>query len=209
MAKLVVDFKGVEAGGGGGGARVPEDDYRAKVIETKVTESKSSGNTMVVWRFEITRGKQKGKKLKPDYSTLTKESLWKLMGILEALGYDVPQKKLDIAPILKKVQGKECGVTVVDDEYEGKMQSKIADYMDLETLESGGDDEDDDDDEDTDDTDDEDESDDDESDEDDDDDDEEEEKPKKKAKVKTKKAKKSKKSDDDEDEIEDLDLDEL
>lgn len=198
MAKLVADFEGVESGGGGG-ARVPEDDYRVKVVEAKVGESKSSGNPMIIWTFEIAKGKHKGKKLKKDYSTLTKESLWKLLSILEALGFNVPKKKVDLTPILKKAKGKECGVTVIDGEYEGKMQSRIADYMDLDTLESTED-------EDTDDEDDEDESDDEDDDESDDDEDEEEEKSKKKAK---KGKKKRKSSDDDDDEIEDLDLDEL
>lgn len=194
MAKqLIVDFKGVESGGGGG-ARVPENDYRVKVAEVKVGESKSSGNTMLIWQFEITKGKHKGKKLKRDYTTLTKESLWKLKALLEAMGLSIPNKKLDLAPLLKKAAGKELGVSVIDEEYENKMQSKISDYLDLETLESADDDDEDD----------EDESDDDDTDDDDDDEDEE---PKKKAKKKGKK-KKSKKSDDD-DEIEDLDLDEL
>ena len=68
MAKeLVVDFKGVESGGGGG-ARVPEDDYRARVTGVKAGESKSSGNPMLTWEFTIVKGKQKGKKLK-DYTT--------------------------------------------------------------------------------------------------------------------------------------------
>jgi hypothetical protein len=190
VAKLVVDFKGVESGGGGGGARVPEDDYRVKVVEVKMGESKA-GNSMLIWQFEITSGKYKGKKLKREYTTLTKDSLWKLLSLLEAMGFNVAKKKLDIAPIIKKAMGKELGVTVIDEEYEDKMQSKISDYVDLETLESAGND---DDDEDADD------------DEDSDDDDAEDEAPKKKKKGKKDK-KKSKKSDDDD--IEDLDLDEL
>jgi hypothetical protein len=191
---LVVNFKGVESGGGGG-ARVPEDDYRVKVTGVKAGESKSSGNPMLTWEFTISKGKYKGKKLK-DYTTLTKDSLWKLMGLLEALGVEVPQGKLDLAKILKKLLGKEFGITVIDEEYEKdgktKMSSKISDYLTLEDLEKAQDEDDDDEsnDEDDDDT----------------DDDEDEEPTKKKSKAKGKKTKK-KKSDDDE--IEDLDLDEL
>lgn len=185
MAKsLVVDFKGVESGGGGG-ARVPEDDYRVKVSKVEVGESKSSGNTMLIWTFEITKGNHKGKKLKRDYTTLTKESLWKLKALLEAMGLSIPPKKLDLAPLLKKVQDKELGVSVIDEEYENKMQSKISDYIDLETLEGGDDDDDSE-----------------------DSDDEDEAPKKKKKKSKDSKKGKKKKSDDDDD-IEDLDLDEL
>jgi cobalamin biosynthesis protein CobT len=202
MAKkgMVVDFSDVEpGGGGGGGARVPEDDYQLRCVEIKSAESKSSGNPMLVWTLEISKGKHKGKKLKPTYTVLNANSLWKLMQVLEAMGIEVPKKKLDVLPLIKKAKGKECGGTVVDEAYEKdgkeKVSSTIAEFFDLETLNDSADE--DEDDEDEDDTDDDDE---------DDDDEEEEEKPKKKAK----KAKgKKKKSDDDDDDIEDLDLDEL
>lgn len=199
MAKLVADFKGVDSGGGR--VRIPEGDYRAKVKEVKVGTSKE-GNTMLIWTFEISEGKCKGKSFK-DYTTLGANALWKLKGLLETLGVKVPSSKVDLTPVIKKVRGKELGITVQDDEYEGKISSKIADYIDLETLEDADteDDEEDDDDDD--------ESEDDEdSDDDDDDEEEEEEKPKAKKK-KGKKKKKAKPTDDDDDEIEDLDVDEL
>lgn len=192
---ITVDFKGVKSGGGR--VRVPEGDYRAKVTGCKVGESKSSGNPMITWEFTGTEGELKGKKLK-DYTTLTKESLWKLKGLLEALGLKVPPKKLDIAPLLKKAMGKELGLTLTDDEYDNKISSKVTDYLSLEDLEDSDDEDDEDDDSDDDeDTDD---------DSDDDDDEDEEPAPKKKAKTKSKKKKKAKSDDDDDDEIEDLDL---
>ena len=140
MAKgLVVDFKDVESGGGR--VRVPEGDYRAKVSGVKAGTSKSSGNSMLTWEFTGTAGRIKGKKLK-DYTTLTAESLWKLKGLLEALGLEVPSKKLDLTPLLKKAIGKELGITLGDDEYEGKISSKIQDYITVEALEDVEDDDD-------------------------------------------------------------------
>lgn len=183
---LIADFKNVESGGGR--VRVPEGDYRAKVLKYVVGESKSSGNPMITWTFEGIEGKLKGKKLK-DYTTLTADSLWKLKGLLEALGFSIPAKKVDLDKYLKRTIGKELGLTIVDEEYENKMSSKIADYMTSDALgDSDEDDESDDDEED-----------------DESDDEDEEPQPKKKAK----KSKKKKSSDDDDDEIEDLDLDEL
>lgn len=203
MAKLVVDFKGVESGGSGGNPRVPEGDYRAKVKGVKVGTSKASGNTMLIWEFQITEGKHKGKVFK-DYTTLTVESRWKLKNLLEALGIRVPDKKVDLTPVLKRIVGKEFGITVTDEEYEkdgkSKMTSKVSDYLDLETLDESVDDDDDEDEEDDDDEEDE------APDDDDDDDDEEEEE---KPKAKKKKGKKKKKKSDDDDEIEDLDLEGL
>lgn len=191
MAKggaIPVDFRGVESGGGGG-ARVPEGDYRAKVAEVKVGTSKSSGNTMLEWVYEITEGKHKGKKLSKDYTVLTAEALWRLKNLLEALGIAVEGKNLkDLRPLLKKLLGRELGVTVTDEEYEkdgkSRVTSKVSDYLSLDELEGEDDDEDEE-----------------------DDDEDEEETPKKKAKAK--KPKKKTEDEDDDEEIEDLDLDDL
>lgn len=184
MAKTIVDFTDVESSGGR--VRVPEDDYRAKVLSVK-QETAKSGNEMLVWEFEIRSGdkKAKGKKIK-DYTVLQANSLWKLKGLLEAIGVSVPQKKLDILPILKKVKGKELGITVIDEEYENKISSKVSDYLDLDALESTDDEDD-------------------ESDEDDDEDDDDDEPTPKKSK----KGKKKSKKNEDDDDIEELDLDDL
>jgi hypothetical protein len=183
---LVVNFKGVESGSAR--VRVPEGDYRAKVIKYQVGASKSSGNEMVTWTFEGVEGKLKGKKLK-SYTTITPDSLWKLLGVLEALGFDVSNKKIDLEKYLKRAMGKELGLTIVDEEYEGKMSSKIADYLTLDALKDVNwvDEEDDSDDEEQ--------------------DEEEDEEPQPKSKKK-KSYKKARKTSDD-DELEDLDLDEL
>ena len=140
MAKsgLVVDFEGVESGGGR--VRVPEGDYKIKLVDVKVGTAKSSGKTMLIWEFEIAEGKYKGKKFK-DYTTLNVEARWKLKKVLEAFGIDVPQSKLDLAPLLKKLKGKVTGATITDEEYEGKMSSKITDYLDPDALNEDDDDE--------------------------------------------------------------------
>lgn len=182
MAKgTVVDFTGVE---GGGRTRVPEDDYRLKCVQIKPDTSKA-GNSMWVWKWEIVGGKFAGKTL-IDRTTFTKESLWKLKQILEAFGITVPNKRVALNP--QKYIGKELGATVVDDEYENRISSKIADYVSLDVLEADEDEEMDDDTE--------------------EDEDQEEEPTPKKGK-KGKKGKKSKPVSDEEEEIEDLDLDEL
>lgn len=194
MAKpLAVDFSKVESGGGR--IRIPEGDYRVKVAAVKQQESKA-GNQMLVWDFEFVEGKAKGKKIR-DRTVLTAEALWKLKQLLEAMGIAVPSKK--VALNFAKYLGKELGITVVDDEYEGKVSSKVADYISLDILDNVDDDEEDED---------EDEVEDDDEDED-EDEDEEEPAPKPKRSSKSKKGKKSKKVEDDEDEIEELDLDSI
>jgi hypothetical protein len=141
MAKLIVDFTDVESGGGR--VRVPEGDYRVSVASVK-QETAKSGNEMLVWEFEFEGGKAKGKSIR-DYTVLQPNALWKLKQLLEALGIDVPSKRIDFIPLMKKLKGKELGITVVDEEYENKISSKVSDYIDLETLsdfDAGDDDED-------------------------------------------------------------------
>lgn len=136
MAKIkgdVINFEGVEAGGGGGGAKVPEGDYRVKVIKIERKPSKQD-NDMLVWRYEITEGKYKGKKLRPVYTVLTIDSLWKLMRVVESLGMNADE--ISIKKTMKNALGKESGVTVVDgEEYNGKIPSEIAEHITLEEYE--------------------------------------------------------------------------
>lgn len=183
MAKkpLVVDFSGVDSTGGR--VRIPEGDYRVRVKSVKHDTSKA-GNAMLVWEFEVSEGKHAGKVLR-DRTVLQANSLWKLKQLLEAMGVEVPSKR--VALRLEKYLKKELGVTTVDDEYEGKISSKVGDYISTDVLDESS-----------------------EEDEDEVEDEEEEDEAPKRSK-KAKKGKKGKKSKKvaDEEEIEDLDLDEI
>lgn len=142
---------------GMGRFRVPEGDYKFKIAAVKQAVSENSGNSMIVVDFQGLEGKVKGRKVR-GYFPLTKKALWKLRDLLTAVGMEVPRAAVNLK--LKSLIGKELGVTLSDDEYEGKISSKPTDFIDLETLESGGvedEDEDDEDDEEDSDTDDEDE----------------------------------------------------
>ena len=99
---------------------------------------------MLVFTFQGVDGKFKGKTFR-DYFALTPKALWKLRGCLEAMGISVPKSKVNIP--MNKLIGKEVGVTLADDEYEGKISSKPADYIDLDTLAGNDVDDDEDDDE--------------------------------------------------------------
>ncbi len=203
MAKrrmLKVNFKDVESGGR---VRVPEADYHLKCVANKQDESKD-GNPMIVWDFEIVEGKHKGKKLR-DYAPLSTKGLWKLKSILEAFGVTVPNRAVNIN--LDKYIGEELGATVQDDEYGGRISSKISDYFSLDVLDADDDEEEDDEDleEEEDDEEEEDEE------EDEEEEDEEPEPPKrrKRGAKAGKKGKKASSDDEDDEEIEEIDLDEL
>lgn len=183
-----IDFN-KEVEGGGGGIRVPENDYAVKLVSAKNIRASEKDTPGILIKCKITDGKHKGKAI-TDRLWITPKSLWRIRALLEAIGVSVPKSAVNIP--LKKLIGKELGITVVDDDpYKGKIKSTIADFIDLETLNEADDDEDEDDD--IDDEDDEDVDDDDEDDDDEDDDDEDEDDD----------------DDDDEDEDDDDELDEL
>lgn len=133
-----VDFSDVEEGGGG--FRIPEGDYRMKVVAVNEDVSESD-NDMLVWDFVGLEGRAKKKKFRA-YTTMTPESLWKLYGLLKSLGVDPPKSAMDID--LEEMVGLELMGVVQDDEYRNKITSKIMDWY--EVGGSKDDDEDDDDD---------------------------------------------------------------
>lgn len=129
-----VDFSKVKDGGR---VRVPEGDYVVKVKAVK-QDTSQSGNPMLVWTFTGVDGKLKGRDI-IDRTTLTEKSLWKLRDLLEAMGVKVPKRVVDIP--VKKLIGKELGVTLFDDEYENRISSKVGDYISPEAVGDEPDDE--------------------------------------------------------------------
>lgn len=164
---VVAEFGHKDAkSGGGGGARVPEGDYKAKIIKAKKGEAKSSGNTMITWTLKITEGKYKGKKI-VDRTVLQPNSLFRLRNLLECLGVDVPDKTVKVK--YAEYVGEEVGITVTDGEpYKNKIKSEVAEYIPVDQVDEDDEDDEDEDDDDLD-------EDDEDSDEDDDDEDDEDE----------------------------------
>lgn len=194
MAKATakaVDFSGVKDRGDFNPRRVEAGDYLAKVTKVVDGEAKESGDFQYVFTFKINKFSQNSY---PYYCKLQENQLWKLRNLLISAGLNVPKARMKLDP--NKVVGKTVGITLEDDEYDGKLKSVIAAvFPAAELADSSTDVEPEDEDED------EDEVDEDEVDEDNDDEEEEvEEKPKKKKK----KGKKKKSAD-----VEELDLDDL
>lgn len=175
--RMKVDMTGVESY-----SRCPEGQFPAKLVQLEECTIQGSGDDGLKAKFEVTGGSGKGSNVFETFS-LAEKALWKLKMLLEAMGLKANGKMtLD----LDKLEGKSVGIEVVHDEYNGRKQAKIAQYLKLSELEDTEADEDD---------------------EDDDDEDEDEEPVKKPAKkAPTKKSKKQPEpEDDDEDEDEDDD----
>lgn len=110
MTVLNVDFTGVESGAG----YLPAGSYKARVKSIEV----KSGNKAdyLNWCFvSIEPGSEGG--VGYLMTSLADNALWKLKGVLEALGAEIPQSKLKLDT--DKFIGRVGTIHVVDDPYTG------------------------------------------------------------------------------------------
>ena len=137
--RMKVDMTGVESY-----SRCPEGQFPAKLIKLEECSIQGSGDDGLKAKFEVTGGSGKGRNVFETFS-LAEKALWKLKMMLEAMGMKaVGKMTLD----LDKLEGKSVGIEVVHDEYNGRKQAKIAQYLKLSELEDTEADEDDEDDDD-------------------------------------------------------------
>lgn len=179
-----MDFSKVKDGGGFRKKRMPEGDYVAKI--TKVEDAKSkAGNEQWVFSIQL---KDHPSCVYPYYCGHDPDQLWKSRNLAIAAGLNVPKKRVNFDP--NKLVNKLVGVTLEDDEYDGREQSTIAGFLPVSEVADADEDADEDDEE---------------VEEEVDEDEEEEEPPKAK---KGKKAK-AKPADEDDEDLEELEIEEL
>jgi hypothetical protein len=120
---VTVDFKGVE----GKRTPLPEGDYVFRVKQ--VTKEPGEKADQLVWIFTVEEGPLKGRD--QWYRTsLSVQSLWNLRNLLETLGVEIPDGPLDID--LPELVDATVGGTIIHEEYQGKPQSRIADFYPLD-----------------------------------------------------------------------------
>ena len=183
--KTKVDFSGVES------YNIPEEGKKHVRI-MKVEEATSQGgNDVLKFTFEVIKGDDKGCRIIESFS-LAENALWKLKGLLQALGMKCDKK---VTLDLDKLEGKELVIEVKHEEYNGTTRAKSNAFFKVGADSDEDEDEDDEEEED----------------EDNEEDEEEEKKPKKSSKKSKKDDKKSskkpKKSEPEEEEDEDDDWD--
>lgn len=120
-AAAVIDFTNVKEGSGFNKKRMPAGDYLARI--TRVEDSPSKKDDAPQWLFSITLEDHKSVTY-PYYCKLVENQLWKLRNLIQACGIAVPRKKIKLDP--ERLVGKLIGVSLEDDEYDGKLQSVIA-----------------------------------------------------------------------------------
>ena len=135
--KMKLDFTGVESF-----QRMSEGVHVCKIATADVKES-GAGNDMIVVAFEAIKGVDKGSRVFANY-VLTDTALWKLKGLLQAIGMKADGKvQLD----LDKLIGKTCSVTVKHEEYDGKLRARVEDVAKIAATSDSDDAEEEDDDE--------------------------------------------------------------
>lgn len=100
---------------------LPEGDYPAKVVKVEDHQSKA-GNDQWLFTIQITEGPGKGASY-PYYCGLDTDALWKVRNLMVACGINVAKSKLKVDP--NKAVGRPVGITLADDEYNGREKSTI------------------------------------------------------------------------------------
>lgn len=119
---VTLDMRGVETK-----INVEPGEYDAKVVE--VTQEEGDKGTYLSWKFEVIEsGDFEGAVLYYNTS-LTKQSLWNLKGLLETLDVDIPDDEFDID--LDDLADLELRLVVDEEEYQGKMKPRVVDFEPL------------------------------------------------------------------------------
>lgn len=118
MAKITVDFSNASEPSFLP-KHLPEGDYKAKIIKCETVKSKSDNTDMLLYTIEVQHG------VYPFYCKLVPTQLWKLRQLLEAAGTKVPARAVSLDP--QRIVGKIIGVSMEDDDYNGKLKSVVAD----------------------------------------------------------------------------------
>ena len=137
---VTLDFTDVEVGAR---RKIPNDrDYLFIVKDVEEGE----GDAGVYWTViaVVKEGKYAGFK---DWLrlSLSKKAMWKIAQFLEAVGLEATGKKVKVKP--KDLIDREFGASVDNEEYKGKVTSRIADFFpaaDLEDTDDSDDEEEDD-----------------------------------------------------------------
>lgn len=119
--KRVVDMTNVKEAGQFQPKHIKAGDYRAKIVAVDDHESKETKKPGWVFTIKLV---DSATGAYPYYCNFEEKQLWKIRNLCIAVGINVPKKKVNIDP--NKLVGKELGVAMDDDEYEGKMKSIIA-----------------------------------------------------------------------------------
>lgn len=124
---MPLDFTNTKDGGGNfRKIRQVAGEYRAKIVQVEDTKKKDGGDPMWLWTIKVGPG------VYPYYTAFAENQLWKIRNLFVAAGIAVPKKRVNVNP--NKIVGKDIGVILVDDDYDGKEQSSIDSVLPLSEI---------------------------------------------------------------------------
>lgn len=121
--KQTIDFSQTKDQSGFNPKRKEEGEYLGTIVSFEDTKSKS-GNAM--WVFGVAL-KNDRRATYPVYCLLGADQVWKLRNMMLAAGFKVPKKRITVDG--NRLVGKEIGIFLEDDEYEGKPKSVIGSFF--------------------------------------------------------------------------------
>lgn len=118
--KVNVDFTNVKDSSGINPKQMPEGDYHAIIKKVELVDKKDKSAKQLLFTIGL---KDAATVAYPYYCGFEPNVLWKLRNLMIASGVKAPKKAFSFDA--EKLEGKELGVTLADDEYDGKMKSVI------------------------------------------------------------------------------------
>lgn len=135
---FVVDMTNVRDRSGLNPVHQEPGDYKGVIKDLESGVAKNSGNKTLT--FSVGDADRPSAVYRYN-CTFTENSLWKLRNIVVAAGVALPKKRIKLtATMLNKLIGKEIGMTLEDDEYEGRMRSQIVNVFPVGDLPEDSDD---------------------------------------------------------------------
>lgn len=123
---IAVDFSETETQ-----QTIEEGDYLLTVDEVEQKTSDNSGADYLSICFKVAEGTFKGKKVYHNCS-LQPQALFNLRGLLEALGFDVPQGRMDLDPA--DMIGETCGASIAHETYQGKTKARPVEFFSADQV---------------------------------------------------------------------------
>jgi hypothetical protein len=118
-----VDLTNVKEGGNFRPRRKPEGDYKAKIVKADdhLKDGKEPGWVLTIMVHGDARSTY------PYYLSSEEKQAWKIRGICIAAGINVKTARIKFDP--NRLVGREIGIALEDDEYNGRERSSIADVF--------------------------------------------------------------------------------
>lgn len=133
--KRKMDFTNVKEGGSFRPRHKPEGDYAGKIIDVADHTSHAGGEG---WVFTAKIDGDERSSY-PVYVSSETDKAWKIRKMFIAAGIPVPKKMVMVDP--NKLIGKALGITLEDEEYEGRMRSKPVDFLPMDDIQGNADEE--------------------------------------------------------------------